>query len=157
MTCDRFAQGRPVHSLLGWVLALVAATLSGCSALSWVAPLYGQLSNYADPVCAQSFSTELLAALKGQGETAEDATDAAGRALRIFSRKGEPEQFEAASSSGVSYWFDFEPKTGGCRLRLYARQKGGAITSNTITYYAKRQMTGCICKWNVIVSNGTDD
>lgn len=79
------------------------AALSGCSVLAWVAPLSGQLSNFADPACSQSFSTELVAALQEQGETPEDARAAANRALRMFSHHPEAERFEAASSSGVSY------------------------------------------------------
>jgi len=55
------------------LLVLMAAAVCGGSALSWVAPLRGQLSNFSDPVCAQSFSAELLAALEEQGETPEAA------------------------------------------------------------------------------------
>jgi hypothetical protein len=131
-------------------LALVTVSVSSCAVLAWVAPLYGAVSNFADPACSQSFSTELIAALKQQGETPEDAADAAGRAVRTFSREGEPEHFLAASSSGVSYWFDFEPKRSGCMLRLYGRQKGDTTEWNTMTYYAKRQMAACTCKWNLV-------
>src|SRR3954466_1573301 len=131
-------------------LALVTISLSSCAVLAWVAPLYGAVSNFADPACSQSFSTELVAALRQQGETAEDAAGAAGRAVRAFSREGEPELFLAASSSGVSYWFNFEPKKSGCVLRLYARQKDGATEYNTMTYYAKRPMAACTCEWKLV-------
>jgi hypothetical protein len=146
---------------VGLLLALgvMAASLSGCAALAWVAPLYGDLKNLSDPACSRSFSTELVAALKSQGETPEDAADAAGRALRIFSSissKDEPEHFEAASSSGVSYWFNFEPKKSGCLLRMYGRQKDGGTSWNTATYYDKRQLAGCTCTWNFVIDNSTE-
>ena len=82
-----------------------------------------------------------------QGETPEDATDAAGRAIRSLAIRREPTQFAAASSSGVSYWFIFEPRRSGCLLKLYERHKGGAVTTNTITYYARRPVTACTCSW----------
>ncbi len=77
------------------------------------------------------------------GETPEDATGAANRAVRIFPFQSETTQFEAASSSGASYWFSFEPRRSGCLLKLFERHKGGATMTNTVTYYARRQLTAC--------------
>jgi len=138
------------------LLVLGAAFLAGCSALSWVAPLSGQLDNFSDPVCSKSFSTELVSALEAQGETPEDAQGAANRALRLFPLERDPKRFVAASSSGVSYWFIFEPKTDGCLLKLYARQKSGSTVSNTITYFAKRRLNGCICTWDLVIESSDD-
>jgi len=133
-----------------------AAAISGCAALSYVAPIDGELDNLSDAACSQSLSTEVVAALEKQGETPEDAEDAAGRALRILARRRGPDLLEAASSSGVSYWFDFKPLKPGCLLRLYGRQKAsGATTTNTITYFANRPLAGCTCSWNLAIDNTT--
>jgi hypothetical protein len=133
-------------SLLG--LALLAVSLSGCLVLSYVFPLFGEITNASDPACTSSLATETKAALEQRGETPEDATGAANRAAQSIARQQDlPIQFEAASSSGVSYWFGFQPRPSGCLLQLFEIHKGGVVKTNTITYYAKRPLTGCTCGW----------
>lgn len=139
-----------------WTLFLVVFTASGCTALSYVAPITGELRNLSDEECSQSLSTAVVASLQKQGETPEDAADATGRALRIFSRRTNQDFLEAASSSGASYWFSFKPQKSGCLLRLYGRHKpSGATTTNTFTYYAKRPLTGCSCSWELPDNSST--
>jgi hypothetical protein len=145
------APARHVSSAVSFLgltlLALSAVSVSGCAALSYVFPLYGEITNASNPACASSLATETKAALQKQGETPEDSTGAANRAARSIARLREPTQFEAASSSVISYWFNFEPRHSGCLLKLFEIHKGGAVKTNTITYYAKRPLTGCTCGW----------
>lgn len=76
---------RPLKRPLLWLgaLALLTISISSCAVLAWVAPLYGAVSNFSDPACSQSLSTQLVAALWQQGETAEDAADEAGRPIPL--------------------------------------------------------------------------
>ena len=150
----RRGSGRIWLALL--VLGVAAASVSGCAAASWLAPLYATVSNLSDAACSRSFSAAVASSLEQQGETPEEATAAASRALRLLPLSEERYRFEAASNSGVSYGFLLQPrKSNRCVLRLYERQKNGATISNTFTYFATRDLSDCSCDWVVDYSKTT--
>src|SRR4051794_16498941 len=80
------------------VLGVAAASVSGCAAVPWLAPLYATVSNLSDAACSRSFSAAVASSLEQQGETPEEATVAASRALRLLPLSAEPYHFEAASN-----------------------------------------------------------
>jgi hypothetical protein len=138
------------------VLGVTAASVSGCAAVSWLTPLLATVSNLSEAACSRSFSAAVASSLEQQGETPEEATVAASRALRLLPLSAEPYHFEAASNSGVTYEFLFQPrKSNRCVLRLYERQKNGATVSNTFTYFATRDLSDCSCDWILDYSKTT--
>jgi len=150
----RRGSGRIWLALL--VLGVAAASVSGCAAASWLGPLYATVNNLSDETCSSSFSAAVTSSLEQQGETPEDATAAAARALRLLLLSDKAYHFEAASNSGVSYGFLLQPrKSSRCVLRLYERQKNGATVSNTFTYFATRDVNDCSCDWIVDNSKTT--
>lgn len=134
---------------LHFSLPLLAVTLSGCAVMSRIAPVYATISNLEEPACADSFTQQLGSALAQQGETAEDATGAAHRALRSLPRQSVPSRYEAVAGSGTVYGFNFEPRSSGsCVLRLFERRRpDGAVTTNTISFFATRTLATCHCDW----------
>ena len=100
----------------------------------------------ADSACQASFETELAAVLLGQGETQQNATTLAQRAVGILTVADlGPRPFLVASPSGTDYSFFVERKKSGCILRLYGRQKGFVSYTNDLTYIDSRSLEGCSC------------
>jgi len=143
--------------LIRVAVLLVAASFSGCALASYFGPVYGEVDNLADPECSRSFSGQLASALEEEGESPENAAGAAAEAVRSIPSLTRP-LFEAASSSGISYWGYLEPrKSGACVLRIYERRKGDAFTQNTLTFFATRRLKVCTCSSTVYSSNVGDD
>jgi hypothetical protein len=143
--------------LIRVAVLLAAASLSGCAVASYLGPVYGEVDNLSDPDCSRSFSGQLASALEEEGETPEDAADAAARTVRSIPSLPRP-LFEAASASGVSYGGYLEPRhSGACMLRIYERRKGNASTQNTLTFFASRRLESCTCSWTVYSSNVGDE
>jgi hypothetical protein len=129
-------------------LPLFAAGLSGCAVMSRIAPVYGEIGNLEEPACAESFTQQLGSALEQQGETPEDAAGAAHRALRSLPRQSMPNRYQAFSGSGTIYGFYLEPRnSGSCVLRLFERRTDDRVTTNTISFYATRNLATCHCGW----------
>src|SRR5947199_3959811 len=97
----RRGSGRIWLALL--VLGVAAASVSGCAAASWLGPLYATVNNLSDETCSSSFSAAVTSSLEQQGETPEDATAAAARALRLLLLSDKAAPCYAASMSGMSY------------------------------------------------------
>jgi hypothetical protein len=138
-------KAKSVPGLLGVLLA--AVSLTGCAAVGWITPVYGQ-ADLTDPECYAAFSDTLASALEEQGETPEDAAAAAAGAVHAISLRADPNPFEAVSPSGVAYGAFLEPRrSGACVLKVYERRKGGLSIENTFTFFARRTLPKCTCDW----------
>ena len=123
-----------------WMLPILAAAMTvSCTSVA-------QLTNLADASCQASLETEMQAILGGQGETPENATKLAHRAVTILTL-GDlgPRPFLVAAPSGTDYSFFVEKTKSGCILRLYGREKGFVSYTNNLTYIDSRTLQGCSC------------
>ena len=123
----------------GMLPILAAAMVSACTSVA-------RLTNLADASCQASLETEMQAILGGQGETPENATKLAHRAVTILTL-GDlgPRPFLVAAPSGTDYSFFVEKTKSGCILRLYGREKGFVSYTNNLTYIDSRTLQGCSC------------
>ena len=123
-----------------WMLPMLAAAMViACTSVA-------RLTNLADASCQASLETEMQAILGGQGETPENATKLAHRAVTILTL-GDlgPRPFLVAAPSGTDYSFFVEKTKSGCILRLYGREKGFVSYTNNLTYIDSRTLQGCSC------------
>ena len=123
-----------------WMLPMLAAAMViACTSVA-------RLTNLADASCQASLETEMQAILGGQGETPENATKLARRAVTILTLGNlGPRPFLVAAPSGTDYSFFVEKTKSGCILRLYGREKGFVSYTNNLTYIDSRTLQGCSC------------
>ena len=122
------------------MLALtVAGLVLSCTSVS-------QITNLSDDACRVSLETGLEGVLAAQGETPENASALANRAITVLALGNlGPRPFLVAAPSGTDYSFFVEKKKSGCILRLYGRQKGFVSYTNDLTYIDSRPLPGCRC------------
>lgn len=133
--------GRPRRRRSGAAALLVAGALAGAGCTT-----VGEVTNLAEPRCAEELRSGLAGILAQQGETAEAAGRLAERSVETLAA-GElgPRPFLLAAPSGTDYSFFVEVKDGRCLLRLYGRQKGFVSYTNNLTYIATRDLPSCAC------------
>ncbi len=129
---------RPSLPLVAVLPAALILTL-GCATVT-------KVTNLVDEPCNVSFSRQLSAILKTQGEKPEAADALAEKTVSTLSSYDlGPRPFAIAAPSGTDYRFFVDRKGTECVLTLYGRRKGFVSYTNNLTYIATEPLADCTC------------
>jgi hypothetical protein len=115
------------------------AVLPGCATVA-------QVTNLGELACRAHVQHALGTILIEQGESQEDASQCAERAVEAMVRRNlGPRPFLVAAPSGTDYTFFVQKSSEQCVLRLFGRRKGFVSYTNNLTYIATRELGSCVC------------